>query len=439
MHRTPAEPAESVPSPTLSPAELAAWLRLVAAPGFGPVAVRRLLRAFGSPEAVGAASPSARRAVLGGRLAAREGHAFALPPTAEVDALCERTLAWLHAAPRGVHRAVVPLGDPRYPAPLLQITDPPLLLHLEGQVARLGAAGVAIVGWRRATPPGLATARELAAGLAAAGLAVVSGLARGIDAAAHAGALDHAAGTIAVVGTGLDLVYPRAHAALAERVRHGGLLVSEHALGTPPLPDHFPRRNRLIAGLSRATVVVEAALRSGSLITARLALESGRDVLAVPGSIHSPQSCGCHALLKQGAGLVEGPQDVLDALGWVPVAPPTAPPLPPSAGPPSFPCAGPPSFPFAGSSSLPSAGTSSFPSPDASSFPSAAPPCRPLAAPRAASPLLDALGFAPVGLDALLASTGWDAPALNAGLLELELAGQVARLPGQRFQRLRPT
>jgi len=245
-----------------------------------------------------------------------------------------------------------------------------------------------VVGSRNPTAQGAIHAQQFAQALAEAGLCVVSGLALGIDAAAHEGALQAAGApacaTIAVVGTGLDRVYPSQHRALARRIAQHGLLVSEFALGTPALAHNFPRRNRLIAGLSRATLVVEAALRSGSLITARLAVEQGKDVLAIPGSIHAPQSRGCHALIKQGARLVESVQDVLDELGPRPAPAAVAPAA--AAGP--------------------------------------------------GDPLLDALGHDPQGLDALIARTGLDAPALQARLLELELEGRVARLPGGLFQRL---
>lgn len=377
----PVAPPDAPPDlPPACPDDLAGWLRLSTTPGLGLAAACRLLRAFGSVDAVWHAPAAAHRAVLG--IAGAEP---VVRPPPGFDALVDLTAGWLATAPPGVVRALVPIGDPRYPEPLLHIADPPLVLHVEGQPSWLGTPGVAIVGSRHATPQGLATARALSAGLADVGLVVVSGLARGIDAAAHEGALEACGGTVAVVGTGLDDVYPRAHRALAERVRATGLLVSEHPLGSPPRREHFPRRNRVIAGLTRGTVVVEAALASGSLITARLAADGGRDVLAVPGSIHSPQSQGCHRLLKQGAALVETVEDVLDALGWARPATPA-------------------------------------PTPHAATVD--------------ADPLLRALGHGPIGLDLLLASTGWAAPALQARLLELELAGVVARLPGQRFQRV---
>ena len=361
--------------------ELAAWLRLVETPLIGRETARRLLAAFGSPEAVMTASFDQHRRVVS------EGAARALTAApADFDAKLGRTLAWLSER-SDTPRAVIPLGDARYPPQLLDTTDPPLLLYAHGHIDLLRSESIAIVGSRNPTPQGALNAREFAQALGQAGWVVTSGLALGVDGAAHEGALAVSAGTIAVVGTGLDRVYPRRHLDLAHRIAHAGLMLSEYPLGTPALAAHFPQRNRLIAGLSRGTLVVEAALQSGSLITARLALEAGREVFAIPGSIHSPQSRGCHALIKQGAKLVESATDVLDEL----------------------------------------------PAPAA---------MRPHAAAVAATeaepdePLLAAMGHELMSLDALVARTGWSAQALNTRLLELELTGQVARLPGQLFQRI---
>ena len=287
----------------------------------------------------------------------------------------------------GADRHLIVLGDPRYPPRLLQTVDPPLLLYVQGDLACLSAASVAIVGSRHASPQGLDHARQFAARLAEAGWVVVSGLAQGIDAAAHEGALKAGARTIAVMGTGPDLTYPSRHRALARRIAGQGALVTEFAPGTPPLSENFPQRNRLIAGLTQGTLVVEAALRSGSLITARLANEAGRDVWAIPGSIHAAQSQGCHALIKQGAKLVDSPEDVLDELRA-------------------------PGTPAQARLAL---DDDSDPAP--------------------ADPLLQALGEDPVTLDALLARTGWPTAELSARLLELELEGRVARLPGGLYQR----
>jgi DNA processing protein len=356
--------------------ELAAWLRLLETPEVGRDTARRLLAAFGSPQAAIGASQAARLEVVG--LAAAT--ALAAPPD-NFDTLLASTADWLAAEPSA--RSIITLGDPAYPRALLETADPPLLLYAQGRVEWLQAPMFAIVGSRNPTPQGKANARAFASHLSHAGLTVVSGLALGIDGAAHEGALEGPSGTIAVVGTGLDRVYPRRHLQLAHRIVANGLLLSEYSLGTPPLPPNFPLRNRIIAGLARGTLVVEAAVQSGSLITARLASEAGRDVFAVPGSIHSPQSRGCHALIKQGAKLVDAAQDILEELRM---------------------------------------GT-----------PAAAPAAE---AAEHADPLLVALGHDPVTLDALVARTGWPAERLNAQLLELELDGQVARLPGQLFQRV---
>ena len=358
----------------LGDAEFAAWLRLLETPGVGRASARRLLAACGSPAAVFAA-PTATLRELAGSAAPALAHD---PPqwTARLSA----AQAWRHG---GTSRHVLVLGDAAYPPLLLQTADPPLLLYVEGDLSQLSAPSVAIVGSRHATAQGSDNARALARALGEAGFTVVSGLAQGIDAAAHAGALAGPGMTIAVVGTGLDLVYPKQHRELARRIAERGALVSEFAPGTPPLAENFPQRNRIIAGLAQGTLVVEAALRSGSLITARLANEAGREVFAVPGSIHAPQAKGCHTLIRQGAKLVESVADIVEELRGA---------HPPQAA----------------------AGTL----PDSSS-----------------DPLLQALGGDPTTLDALLARTGWSTAELSAQLLEHELQGRVARLPGGLFQR----
>lgn len=361
--------------------ELAAWLRLLETPGVGRESARRLLAAFGSPQAALHASSAARREVIGRGPA----EALARPPES-IEALVDATARWLGSAEPDAPRDVVTLGDLDYPPALLQTADPPLLLYTLGSARWLHAPSVAVVGSRNPTPQGRDNARAFAAHLSKAGWTIVSGLALGIDGAAHEGALDGPGSTVAVVGTGLDRVYPARHRSLAHRIAREGLLVSEYPLGTPPLPENFPLRNRLIAGLARGTLVVEAALQSGSLITARLAAEAGREVFAIPGSIHSPLARGCHALIRQGAKLVETGQDVLEELH-------------------------------------PGTATTSA----AAAVPAdAAPP---------ADALLDAIGHDPVSLDALAARTGLSAAELGARLLELELDGRVARLPGQLYQR----
>ncbi len=367
----------------VDPHELAAWLRLLETPQVGRESARRLLSTFGSPEAAIAASTRSRRDVIGDSAAT----ALSTAPSG-LDALVSATLTWLEDTSTA-HRSVVTLGDPSYPAPLLDTADPPLLLYAQGRVELLQADAIAIVGSRNPTPQGEQNARAFAKNLGDAGWVVVSGLALGIDGAAHEGALVAGAGTIAVVGTGLDRVYPKQHLDLAHRIAQDGLMLSEYALGTPPLAAHFPLRNRLIAGLTRGTLVVEAALQSGSLITARLATEAGREVFAIPGSIHAPQSRGCHALIRQGAKLVESAEDVLEELQ-----------------------------PLASGRRQPAAEPAESSASDA---------------------VLDAMGFEMVSLDALVARTGWPAQEINIRLLDLELSGRIARLPGQLFQRIAAT
>ncbi|MEP7297716.1 MAG: DNA-processing protein DprA [Burkholderiales bacterium] len=355
--------------------ELSAWLRLTETPQLGRESARKLLAAFGSPQAAIAATNAARGAVVP-RIQAES--LVELPDA--FDTLLATTLAWLDAdAPEP--RDVIALGDDRYPRALLDTADPPLLLYAQGRFDLLQSEAIAIVGSRSPTPQGADNARAFASQLSHSGMTIVSGLALGVDTAAHAGGLDGVASTIAVVGTGLDRVYPKRNLGLAHRIAAKGLIVSEYSLGMPPLAPNFPRRNRIIAGLARGTLVVEAALQSGSLITARMANEAGRDVFAIPGSIHSPQSRGCHALIKQGAKLVETAQDILEELRWPGIGAATA------------------------------------------------------DTPQAVDPLLDALGFDPVTLDALVARTGSSAAELSVRLLDLELSGQVSRLPGQLFQR----
>ena len=376
--------------------ELADWLRLARTPGIGDGAARKLLAAFGLPGNVFGQTPAALRDVV---TPAQATALHAVP--SGLDAQVALTWQWLQGAEaEGAVRRLVTLGDAGYPAALLETADPPLMLYLLGAPAfdltQLGRS-LAIVGSRNPTPQGESNARAFARAFVDADIAVVSGLALGVDGAAHQGALEAVQGgdaaearlaTVAVVGTGLDRVYPARHRALAHRISAHGLIVSEFALGTPPLNQNFPKRNRIIAGLTRGTLVIEAALQSGSLITARMAVEQGREVFAIPGSIHSPQSRGCHALIRQGAKLVESVQDVLEELP--------------------------------------------LDAPAASRRTAAA--AVPMQA--EASTLLRAIGFDPVGLDALCARTGHPAATLQVLLLELELDGRLARLPGGLFQRM---
>ncbi len=375
--------------------ELAAWLRLALTPGVGSTAARRLLAAFGLPGHVFIQPVEA----LSQLVSSEQAQALRSEPEQWAAAVAV-AWQWLHEPGITGERRILTLADDEYPQAVLNIEDPPLILYVLGQVRSPWPAAIAVVGSRNPTPQGLANSRNFSRSFAQAGLSVVSGLALGVDGAAHEGALEGAApgrlATIAVVGTGLDRVYPRQHLELAQRIARNGLLVSEYPLGTPPLPPNFPKRNRIIAALSQGTLVVEAALRSGSLITARQAAEQGKDVFAIPGSIHAPQSRGCHALLKQGAKLVESAQDVLEEL-----SPP-------------------------GSRVAAAAGTVGDSDEADDSRPGR---------PEDAS-LLAALGFDPVSLDALVARTGIAPSHLQARLLELELEGEVARLPGGLFQRV---
>ena len=309
-------PLPDVPqTPSPDDESLAAWLRLVHTPGIGAVTGQLLLRRLGPPEAILQASYATVRALVRSDETARA--LLADDPVREQD--IQAALAWLHA---GDDRHILALDDPRYPAALLDLPDAPLLIYARGSLAALQPAAVAIVGSRRASHEGLRNAQALAEALARRGIVVTSGLAEGIDAAAHQGALEGAptgqASTIAVTGAGIDRIYPAHHLPLARRVlEQGGLVLSEQPLGSAPMRANFPRRNRMIAALSRGTLVVEAALRSGSLITARQAAELGREVMAVPGSIHNPLSHGCHHLIRDGATLIETVDDILQALGMV--------------------------------------------------------------------------------------------------------------------------
>jgi DNA processing protein len=402
--------------------ELGAWLRLTLTPGVGNESARKLLAAFGLPQAVFKQPTAALRQVV----SAAQASALHSEP-AELAALLALTWRWLEASGEGAgQRHILVLGDAAYPASLLCIEDPPLMLYLLGagvigpnesvstvdtaQTATNSIANsfplsllnsVAVVGSRNPTPQGAANARQFAKALAQAGLTVVSGLALGVDGAAHEGALESLEPgsarlvTVAVVGTGLDRVYPKKHLDLAHRIAQNGWLISEYPLGTPPLPANFPKRNRLIAGLAQGTLVIEAALKSGSLITARLTAEQGKDVFAIPGSIHSSLARGCHALIKQGAKLVEAAQDVLEELKIVSIDPVAI-----NAG---AVCA----------EATEVAGLFDV-----------------------EQTLLDALGFDPVGLEALQARCSLDTADLQAQLMTLELDGRVARLPGGLFQRL---
>ncbi len=364
-----------------APDRLLPWLRLIHAKGVGPARLAPLLEAGLTPERLledppAALPPAARRALR------------------EIDeAGVEAGLAWLEEP--DCHLLV--RDDPRFPARLAELPDAPLALFVRGAPELVASPQLAIVGSRNPTRGGRETAREFAAHFARSGLTVTSGLALGIDRAAHEGALEGHGPTLAVLGTGPDRVYPAANRDLAHAiVEGGGALVTEFPPGTPPRAGHFPRRNRIISGLSLGVLVVEAAPGSGSLITARLAAEQGREVFAIPGSIHNPLARGCHRLIREGARLVESARDVLEELApalrpWLETEAPAEPerPTAPAEGP---------------------------------------------ADPDYAS-LLDAMGFDPVSTDTLVERTGLPPEAVSSMLLLLELEGHVAPLPGGRYQR----
>ncbi len=372
---------------------IADWLALAAAPGVGPRTVARLIQRFGDPGAVLGASAQSL-AELG--LKPDAIAAFSGPDRARIDTI----FAWAEQPDAHI---LTPL-DPRYPPLLAEIADAPTVLFVRGDPLLLAEPQLAIVGSRNPTPVGRDVTRELASRLAACGLVITSGLAVGVDGAAHVGALETGR-TIAVLGTGPDRVYPAVHRDLARRIAEDGALVSELAPGVGPLASHFPRRNRIISGLSLGTLVTEAALKSGSLITARQALEQGREVFAVPGSVRNPLARGCHALIREGARLVEDASDVLAEL-----APllrgvlDTAERMDPASG------------GMAGNE------------------------------PRTMADgdldldyrhLLDAMGYDPVAPDELVRSTGLPIESLSSMLLVLELGGHVSSCDGGRYCRTR--
>jgi DNA processing protein len=363
--------------------QLTDWLRLEGARGVGLRTAHQLLEAFGSPRAIFAAGHAALAAQVGPALA----RTLCAPPERATSELIDATLAWLQAP----SHHVLALGDASYPQALANIPDPPLLLYINGRIDLLARPALAIVGSRNATVQGKANASAFAAALSDAGVCVVSGLALGIDAAAHEGALRGAGSTIAVVGTGADLFYPARNRALAERIANEGCIVSEYALGTPPTSGNFPRRNRIISGLSSGVLVIEAAAQSGSLITARVAAEQGREVFALPGSIHAPLAKGCHRLIRDGARLVETVNEVLEAMQVSPLAM---------------------------LSSSTKAGANGLPTET---------DC---------TDLLAQLGHEPLDVDDLLERLDTDIGQLSMGLLALEMAGMIERLPGGKVQRV---
>ncbi len=356
---------------------LKAWLTLSLTRGLGGESARRMLKEFGSPEAVISASISSLKSFVKPEVAAEISAGIAK------DAIAP-TLAWLEDSSNHIFT----LADDDYPRALLNIPDPPLLLYVKGRPDLLNRTALAVVGSRNATPQGIGNAEAFAKTLSDAGMCIISGMAHGIDAAAHRGALKGQGSSIAIVGTGLDKVYPAANRDLAHALAQQGALISEFPLGTPPLAANFPRRNRIISGMSAGCLVVEAGLQSGSLITARLALEQGREVFAIPGSIHAPQSKGSHSLIKQGAKLVETAQDILEEFNGL----------------------------------------------------------RPRLVHNPADmgsderkkdlALLDHIGFDPADIDTLSARSGLTVAELSAMLLALELEGLISTLPGGLYQRI---
>lgn len=420
LHRMIAEP--------LDLEELTAWLRLASAPNIGPTRIRRLLERFGLPGNVLRAKPSALTPYVG----AVGAEYLLAPPTVACQRELERVVAWIEDPS---HHFVV-LGDPAYPPALLESPDPPPVLYICGRLellhpGPLGQPTVAVVGSRHATHMGKMHARRFARALGEAGVPVVSGLALGVDAVAHESAIDTVGGTIAVVGTGADRHYPRSNVELAERIAIDGAIVSEWPLGTPPRPAHFPRRNRVIAALSTGVLVVEATPHSGSLITAQLAVDYGRDVYAIPGSVEAPYKRGCNRLIRDGAMLVETPVDLLAVLG---LACPEAQreqtvrrgtlQAAGVAGVADVPHAATPAM----STEAPTAATSETPT----ETPAAAALGMPTAyARRAVSSasetrrVLAALGHDPTAIDVLIARTGLSGPQVQSAVLSLELDGEV--------------
>lgn len=353
----------------------AGWIALSLVPGLGNESFRRLLSAFGEPDNIYSASYSALNAVVKPDIAR-------LVCNGPAGSTIASTLEWLEQPANHL----VTLADADYPSRLLQTPDAPPLFYLKGRRELLNSNFLAVVGSRNASSQGMLNAEAFSRNLSDNGFCIVSGMAAGIDAAAHQGGLAGVASSLAVVGTGLDTVYPSSNHRLAHELAESGALLSEFPLGTPAKAHNFPRRNRIISGLSMGCLVVEAALRSGSLITARLAAEQGREVFAIPGSIHSPLSRGCHALIRQGAKLVECAEDIYGELRHAVTLP---------------------------------VKTAATENADAN-----------------LQPLLDFMGFEPVDIDSLVVRSGLTSNRVCAMLLHMELDGYVATLPGGMYQRL---
>lgn len=368
--------------------DVESWLRLGLTEGVGGSALRRLLVTFGDPAEVLAANQQALEGVVKKTVAAN-----IFQRRIDTDKFAQ-TIDWL----KDPLNSLITFADTDYPEFLLNIADPPPILYCKGRREFLTRPALAIVGSRNATPQGMANADAFAEAASNAGFCVVSGLAQGIDAAAHQGGLRGAASSIAVVGTGLDLVYPSRNRELAHQLANEGALISEFPLGVPAMRNNFPRRNRIISGMCHACLVVEATLYSGSLITARLALEQGRDVMAIPGSIHSPLSKGCHALIKQGAKLVESIQDILDELNH----------LPPQVN--------------VSTSAVSEAMRDNINTDDSAADD---------------NKLLTCFDYDAIDIDTLCIRSGLTVEVVSAMLLALELEGKIGSLPGGRYQRIR--
>lgn len=352
------------------------WICLQKIEGLGGQGICKLLQKFGEPAHIFGASYQDLKTVV------PETVASAIKQGPDLS-LAETTLQWLNQE----NSHLITLADAAYPKALLEIPDPPPILYAKGNLDCLNMPSIAIVGSRNASVQGEKNAESFAQSLAESGLCIISGMALGIDGAAHRGALKANHGkTIAIVGTGLDIVYPAKHRELAHQIAEQGLILSEFAIGTPSRPQNFPRRNRIISGLSLGCLVVEANVQSGSLITAKLAAEQGREVFAIPGSIHSPVSKGCHELIKQGAKLVDRIQDITDELA-----------------------------------------------PHLSIF---IPEYLSTKDSHETNELLEIMGFDPISIDALTELTGLTSDDLSATLLMLELENKIASLPGGRYQRL---
>ena len=362
-------------------AQLEPWLRLSLISGLGVRSQLLLLRTFGEPAAIFSASRAELKGLVSPALVDGIMHAAQRIDYAELHSTAE----WLEDD----HHALLTLGDALYPSQLLSLPDPPTLLYAKGNLKLLNKPALSIVGSRNSTPQGVSNAEAFAAHLSNSGLCIVSGLASGIDAAAHRGGLLGRGSSIAVIGTGIDRIYPASNRDLAHQLAKEGLILSEFSLGSPPVAGHFPQRNRIIAALSLGCLVVEAALGSGSLITARQAVDIGREVFAIPGSIHSPVAKGCHALIKNGAKLVESADDILAE------------------------------FCFGNDLFSPAELTD-----------------RSEVASEADVSILDALGWDPIDLETLIERTSLTNSALCEILLGLELEGKLASLPGGRYQRI---